>query len=86
MYKMIIFIFVLGNICIIYCGDGFYGDFVDWKCKLCSFNCCICVDGIYFDVCKSEGVMFYDVCISCYDDWYFNGIDCVGSCVEFYVG
>lgn len=42
-----------------YCGDGLYGDIIDWKCKFCDFGlvCCMCVDGIFFFV-----------CMSCYDD------------------
>lgn len=64
----------LGIVCKIYCGDGFYGDFFDWKCKFCEFECCICVDGILFRV-----------CISCYDDWYLLGVECVISCVFLFV-
>ena len=85
-HKTIIFIFVLGNTCTTYCGDGFYGDPADRKCKLCSSNCRTCADGTYPDICKSEGATPHDVCTSCHDDRYLNGTDCVGSCAEIHVG
>lgn len=68
------FHFFPGNTCKSYCGDGFYGDPTDRKCKPCDPGCRTCADGTS-----------PSVCTSCHDDRYLNGTKCVLGCAPYHV-
>lgn len=67
-------VFLSGNNCTANCGEGFYGDPTDRKCKPCESECRSCADG------SSPRV-----CTSCYDDRYLLAAECVRSCAPLFV-
>ena len=60
--------------CTLSCGEGFYGDINERKCKHCDNECRSCADG-------TSG----NICTSCHDDRYLNGTSCVISCAPLHV-
>ena len=64
-----------GGFCVTFCGDGFYGDTSDRKCKPCDSSCRTCKDG------NSARI-----CTGCYDIRFLIGSKCVSNCGSTMVG
>ena len=61
------------NQCVNLCRAGFYGDFLDNTCKVCSNNCLNCVST--------------SVCISCNTGYFLDDLtQCVNSCKNGFYG
>ncbi|CAD8210192.1 unnamed protein product [Paramecium octaurelia] len=67
------FIYMKSNVCVDYCGDGYYQNEQEFSCQQCPSNCQACS--------PTNNVL---ICDKCFDDFKYQDSICVDTCGDAY--